>query len=238
LFFSACNVEEHEGLDESSDDDESLEFWDMVLAGVNVAQTYVDLYLNKKSQRVADTSGMGCVLFILKTPCECHTQLRMNTEIFIDLHDLLVLRYGLQSSMHVNTYEALAILLFIFSGNESNRKTQNRFNHSGETISRKFSNVLSCMMTMAKDFIVPKDPNFYTVHTRIRDNRRAYPHMKDCIGALDGTHVRVSLHPSDQVRYIGKAGIPTQNILAVCDFDMRFTYYYICVTSSLSVTLN
>jgi hypothetical protein len=48
--------------------------------------------------------------------------------------------------------------------------------------------------------------------------------MKDCIGAFDGTHVRVSLPPSDQVRYIGKTGIPTQNILTVCDFDMRFTY--------------
>jgi hypothetical protein len=30
--------------------------------------------------------------------------------------------------------------------------------------------------------------------------------------------------PSEQVRYIGKIGIPTQNILAICDFDMRFTY--------------
>jgi hypothetical protein len=48
--------------------------------------------------------------------------------------------------------------------------------------------------------------------------------MKDCICALDETQVRVSPPPSDQVRYIGKTGIPTQNILAVCDFDMRFTY--------------
>ena len=26
------------------------------------------------------------------------------------------------------------------------------------------------------------------------------------------------------MRYIGKSGISTQNVLAVCDFDMRFTY--------------
>ena len=51
-----------------------------------------------------------------------------------------------------------------------------------------------------------------------------YPHFKDCIGALDGTHIRVSLPPDEQVRYIGKTGIPTQNVLAICDFDMRFTY--------------
>jgi hypothetical protein len=34
----------------------------------------------------------------------------------------------------------------------------------------------------------------------------------------------VSPSPDEQVRYIGKTGIPTQNVLAVCDFDMRFTY--------------
>jgi hypothetical protein len=45
------------------------------------------------------------------------------------------------------------------------------------------------MMEMAKDFIVPKDANFRTVHKRIRDDRKAYPHIKDCIGALVGTHV-------------------------------------------------
>ena len=43
------------------------------------------------------------------------------------------------------------------------------------------------------------------------------------IGALGGTHIRVSLPLDEQVRYIGKTEIPTQNVLAVCDFDMRFT---------------
>jgi hypothetical protein len=50
----------------------------------------------------------------------------MNTEIFMDCHDLLVSRYGLQSSsMHINTYEALAIFLFVCDENESNRRTEN-----------------------------------------------------------------------------------------------------------------
>jgi len=144
--------------------------------------------------------------------------------MFYDLHDLLVGRYGLKPSLHINTQEMLAVFLFVLSGNESNRKAQNRFKHSGETIHRKFDEVLNAFMDMSRDFIRPKDPNFRTVHRRIRDDRRAYPHFKDCIGALDGTHIRVSLPPDDQVRYIGKSGIPTQNVLASCDFDMRFTY--------------
>jgi hypothetical protein len=42
--------------------------------------------------------------------------------------------------------------------------------------------------------------------------------------ALDGTHIRVSLPPDEQVRYVGKSSVSTQNVLAVCDFDIRFTY--------------
>jgi hypothetical protein len=77
---------------------------------------------------------------------------------------------------------------------------------------------------MAIDYLRPIDPNFQRVHKRIRNDKKAYPHFKDCIGALDGTHIRVSLSPQEQPRFIGKTGIPTQNVLAICDFDMRFTY--------------
>ena len=126
--------------------------------------------------------------------------------------------------MHMDTKEMLAIYIYTVSGNESNRRGQNIFKHSGETISRKIDEVLNALMAMACDFIRPKNPNFPTTHKRIRDDIRAYPHFKDCIGALDGTHIRVSLSSDEQVRYIDKTGIPTQNVLAVCDFDMRFTY--------------
>ena len=209
---------------EDSTESESEEFCKLVNSAAQITQIYVDMYLDKNPPRTSILSGMGWLLETLRTPGECHTQLTMNTEIFLDLHDLLVANYGLMPSMHMNTYEMLAIFLFVCAGNESNRKTQNRFKHSGETISRKFHEVLDSVMDMAHDFIRPKDPNFRAVHKRIRDDRRAYPHFKDCIGALDGTHIRVSLSPEEQVRYIGKSGMPTQNVLAVCDFDMCFTY--------------
>ena len=86
----------------------------------------------------------------------------------------------------MNTHEMLAIFLFALGGCESNRRLQNKFKHLGETISRKFLEVLECLMLMAKDFIRPIDPNFRAVHKRIRDDRRAYPHFKDCIGAMVG----------------------------------------------------
>jgi hypothetical protein len=87
------------------------DFRNLVLGVVQVAQKYVDMYIDKNPPRIANTSDYGWLLETLKTPDECHKQLRMSTEIFIDLHDLLVSRYGLQPSMHMNTYETLAIFL-------------------------------------------------------------------------------------------------------------------------------
>ncbi|WVZ53184.1 hypothetical protein U9M48_004161 [Paspalum notatum var. saurae] len=80
-------------------------------------------------------------------------------------------------------------------GNESNRRSQNRFKHSGETISRKFDEVLDAVMAMGKDFIGPKNPNFSEVY----------------------------LSPDDQVRYIGKSGIPTQNPGSMHDTSVLYT---------------
>lgn len=208
--------------DTSSDDGDH--FFAMVTTGAKLADIYCDLYLDKAPPRVSIQSGMGWLNETMNTPGECHRMLRMNKEIFLDLHDVLVEKYGLKESKHMNTYEMLAIFLYICAGCESNRKGQNRFKHSGETISRKFHEVLSCLIAMAEEYLRPTDPNFRTVHKRIMNDKRAYAHFKDCIGALDGTHIRVSLSPEEQVRYIGKTGMATQNVLAVCDFDMRFTY--------------
>jgi hypothetical protein len=210
--------------DDSSDDGDFL--FKMVETSAKFAQNYVDLYMDKAPPRFIFTqqTGMGWLMETVKASGECHRMLRMNEVIFYDLHDVLVERYGLKPSKHVNTYEMLAIFLFICGGCESNRRGQNKFKHSGETISRKFHEVLDSVLAMAEHFLRPTDPNFRNVHKRIRTDKRAYPHFKDCIGALDGTHIRVSLSPEEQVRYIGKTGVPTQNVLAVCDFDMRFTY--------------
>jgi len=41
---------------------------------------------------------------------------------------------------------------------------------------------------------------------------------------LDGTHIAVTVPEEDQMRYRGRKGIPTVNVLAVCDFDLQFIY--------------
>ncbi|WVZ50958.1 hypothetical protein U9M48_002156, partial [Paspalum notatum var. saurae] len=45
-----------------------------------------------------------------------------------------------------------------------------------------------------------------------------------CISALDGTHIIATPPSHDLIRYIGRSSKPSQNVLAMVDFDLRFTY--------------
>ncbi|KAM3282251.1 hypothetical protein P3S67_025896 [Capsicum chacoense] len=55
-------------------------------------------------------------------------------------------------------------------------------------------------------------------------NERYLPFFKDCIESLDGTHVKARLPQDQEILYIDRKCYPTQNILAVVDFNMCFTF--------------
>ncbi|CAH9121683.1 unnamed protein product, partial [Cuscuta epithymum] len=76
----------------------------------------------------------------------------------------------------------------------------------------------------SRDLLVPKDPDFKDIPPQIANDDRYMPHFKNCIGAIDGTHIAITVPEEDQLRYRGRKGIPTTNVLAVCDFDLLFTY--------------
>lgn len=84
--------------------------------------------------------------------------------------------------------------------------------------------IFCCVVGMSNQYTRPKDPNFRNVHDRIRNDPRIWPHFKDCIGAIDGTHICANPPPQDFLRYLGRSGKATQNVMAVVDFDMRFTF--------------
>jgi len=61
-----------------------------------------------------------------------------------------------------------------------------------------------------------------TEHDKIKEER-FWPHFKGAIGAIDGSHVPVSVPADDMVNHTNRHGYTSQNVLAICDFDMRFT---------------
>jgi hypothetical protein len=68
------------------------------------------------------------------------------------LHDLLVDKYGLKSSIHMSFMESLTIFLVVCGQAMSNSGIDGIFKHSSETISRKFEDLI-CMVVMSTYYI-------------------------------------------------------------------------------------
>ena len=88
---------------------------------------------------------------------------------------------------------------------------------------RYFHEVLQAILLLYKDVIqlpiVNTPPS-----SRITNNNKYKTFFTDCVGALDGTHIDVHLPPLDQPRYRNRKGHLSQNVLAVCNFEMEFIY--------------
>jgi len=142
---------------------------------------------------------------------------RMSHDVFDALCHKMETDYGLQDTEQVQVDESVGMFLYFLSSREKNRRLQERFQHSGETIHRHFYTVLDAMVRMANDYIVPGD------QTHIHEKVQGTP-FEHAIGAIDGTHVPCVVEASQRIPFIGRKGTPTQNVLAICNWDMLFTY--------------
>ena len=100
----------------------------------------------------------------------------MEREVFYLLCNLLQTKYGLETGRKVSVQEKVAIFFFIVGGDYRNKNVQERFQHSGETISKYFKKVLKAVTKMSIDWVRPQPTN--GVHPYIRRNRKYYPHFK------------------------------------------------------------
>jgi hypothetical protein len=92
----------------------------------------------------------------------------------------------------------------------------NQLRHSLETISIKLSKVLDFFMGLAWDIVQSKYP-----HPKLQE-ARFWSHFQDYISAIDGTHIPATVPASEQPNYI--MVINLKNVMAVYDFDIRFTF--------------
>ncbi|KAK1633119.1 hypothetical protein QYE76_007434 [Lolium multiflorum] len=58
----------------------------------------------------------------------------------------------------------------------------------------------------------------------IKNSYRLFSYFRDCIGAIDGTHVTAKVPRSMSAAFHWRKHYTSQNVLAAVDFDMRFTY--------------
>jgi hypothetical protein len=50
------------------------------------------------------------------------------------------------------------------------------------------------------------------------------PFFDNCIGATDGTHIEVVVPKKEKITHLNRKSKSSQNVLAICDFDLRFTF--------------
>ncbi|XP_013601176.1 PREDICTED: uncharacterized protein LOC106308567 [Brassica oleracea var. oleracea] len=122
---------------------------------------------------------------------QCYDILRMNQRTFEALCKMLGERYGLKETHHVYLEESVAMFLETVGQDKTKRDIAARYQRSVDTVQRKLDEVLSALLKFAEDTLRPQEGEFGRVSPVLRNDDRYWPHFRDCIGALDGTHVPV-----------------------------------------------
>ncbi|KAJ9175419.1 hypothetical protein P3X46_013976 [Hevea brasiliensis] len=206
-------------------DDDDDEVWQTTTYAVDIICSYYLSYIHKEPCMDSFHTGLVWLQEIMRgNERRCVNLFRMDKDTLIKLCLDLECHYKLKCSKKMTILEKVGMFLYVLALGASNRQVQERFQHSGETVSRNFHEVLKAMLCLSIDMIKPTDPTFSNIPPEILNDDRYMPHFKDCIGAIDGTHVSACVQEENLIRFIGRKGVPTQNIMAACSFDMQFTF--------------
>jgi hypothetical protein len=103
---------------------------------------------------------------------------KMDAITLLSLCTELETYHGLKPSRRMSVIEKVALFLFTIAVGASNRQVQERFQHSGKTISRCFKKVLKSLHLFAVEVVKPVDPQFTSTPIKIAMNPRFMPHFK------------------------------------------------------------
>nr|XP_027069082.1 uncharacterized protein LOC113694351 [Coffea arabica]XP_027069083.1 uncharacterized protein LOC113694351 [Coffea arabica]XP_027098075.1 uncharacterized protein LOC113717544 [Coffea arabica]XP_027098076.1 uncharacterized protein LOC113717544 [Coffea arabica]XP_027118836.1 uncharacterized protein LOC113736101 [Coffea arabica]XP_027118837.1 uncharacterized protein LOC113736101 [Coffea arabica] len=210
--------------DDSDDEELMLAFAAFILAGLALFDPYINSGQRRRIRDSAQSGPQYVIELINGHRDRIFDNLRMEAPLFLQLCDLLVQRgyWVPHPTQRVGIHESVAICLLCLSHNERHRVLAERFQHSPETTDRHLRRCLRSLVRLGRDLVRPVD--YHTTHPRIQNSALFWPWFKDCVGAIDGTHVSAWCTAEDRERYRNRHGSLSQNVLAVCDHNMRFTY--------------
>jgi hypothetical protein len=93
---------------------------------------------------------------------------------------------GMDDNPEICFGEKLMIFIDALTGTTS-RKLKSNWNHSTSTISNTLHEVAEAILRLEHRVIIK--PTAEYLSDRIRNNPKFWPYFRDCIGALDGTHL-------------------------------------------------
>ncbi|XVF53730.1 hypothetical protein PTKIN_Ptkin05aG0122200 [Pterospermum kingtungense] len=118
----------------------------------------------------------------------------------------------------MNVEEMVVSFLHILAHHTKNRIVKRQIARSGETISRQFHAVLKAVLRLHPLLLKKPEP----IPEDCTDSRWKW--FKGCLGALDGTHIKVNVKQVDKPRYRSRKGDIVTNVLGVCTPNMEFIY--------------
>ncbi|GAA0185319.1 hypothetical protein LIER_32607 [Lithospermum erythrorhizon] len=139
---------------------------------------------------------------------------------FQNLCALLEKSSGLTHTKNMYIDEQVALTLYILAHHHKNRVINFNFNRSKETVSRHFRSVINAIIRL--HHLLLKNPQ--PVSSESTDERWKW--FQGCLGALDGTYIKVCLPLSDRPRYRTRKGEIARNVLGVCSPEMQFLYVF------------
>ncbi|XP_077239772.1 uncharacterized protein LOC143880686 [Tasmannia lanceolata] len=195
------------------------------MAAVATTTVRVRLYVEENMTRGPYESGYETrrtfVTRVTNAENHCIALLRMDVRCFRSFVAIFRNTVLLEDTIHYCVEEQVAIFLQVIAHNQRNRTIRASIRRSGATVSKYFNKVLCAVLKLQELFILP--PSRDTPH-HIADNPNFMPYFKDCIDVIDGTHIQATVAEDLKPRFICCKGWPSQNVLAVCDFDLKFTY--------------
>lgn len=97
------------------------------------------------------------------------------------------------------------MFLQIVGEGSGNRAVQEIFQHSGDTVSHVFHEVLEVLMILHQKIVLL--PNSDTpLADRIAKNSKYFPYSENCIGALDGIYIPAHVPAAEAAPYRNRKG--------------------------------
>ncbi|KAK7846115.1 hypothetical protein CFP56_008351 [Quercus suber] len=162
--------------DPDSDEYDSEVELEIATAYVQLCIEYVQKYYMKRPMCTSILSGRSYVIEVLEgNPQVCYDIFRMDKTIFRHLcNELKRLHLLEEDTGIVSVEEAVGTVLFIVGHNADYRLTANRFQHSLETIQRRFWRALRAIHALGCLIIRP-DADAAELPHSLRGNGKYYP---------------------------------------------------------------